>query len=92
CLEVKEDWKARGVGSELLKALVKYVHAVGSAKIDHLWIFDNDDDPVVREACNGAGFDSYLPEEGVVYAYDYPTDDKPIGDNKALPVIPEPMS
>ncbi|KAF4668172.1 hypothetical protein FOZ61_006974 [Perkinsus olseni] len=89
-LRVKEDWRSREVGSELLKALVKYVHAVGAPQAKFLWIFEWGDDPDVSEACYGAGFKAYFPDEGVVYAYNYPEDDKPTGDNSALPVIPDP--
>ncbi|KAF4715365.1 hypothetical protein FOZ62_010265, partial [Perkinsus olseni] len=48
-LRVKEDWRDRGVGSELLKALVEYV--------EFLWNIAKDNNPVVNEATGGAGFD-----------------------------------
>ncbi|KAF4649065.1 hypothetical protein FOL46_002140, partial [Perkinsus olseni] len=89
-LRVKEDWRGRGVGSELLKALVEYVHAVGSPQIRFVWIFERSNDPVVSEACYGAGFERYFLDDGVIYTYDYSEDDKPTGDNSALPVIPDP--
>ncbi|KAF4716437.1 hypothetical protein FOZ63_019196, partial [Perkinsus olseni] len=68
------------------------VHAVGSPQVEFLWILAEDHHVDVNEACNGAGFEAYpIDDAFTIRTYAYPEDDKPTGDSRALPVIPDPM-
>ncbi|KAF4732918.1 hypothetical protein FOZ63_015080, partial [Perkinsus olseni] len=68
------------------------VRAVGSPRIDFLWIFASYYDEVVYEACEGAGFKAHPVDDGTIHTYDFPEDDKPTGSGgkTALPVISDP--
>ncbi|KAF4745417.1 hypothetical protein FOZ63_004684, partial [Perkinsus olseni] len=91
---VREDWRGRGVASEMLKRLMKYIHHV-APQVTLAWLRVDTTNEAAKKAYTKAGFESYDSADWgwLNFFYDFPENlenDLAVVGDESLPVIPEP--